>query len=68
MERPGFEPPLCAQSTNRSLYAIYSQMPMDNRALFHRRMTINVDSQPCDNRINALCPPELSLSPKLRRK
>jgi hypothetical protein len=39
MERPGFEPPLCAQSTNRSLYAIYSQIPVDNCALFHRRMT-----------------------------
>jgi hypothetical protein len=40
MERPGFEPPLCAMSTNRSLYAIYSQMPMDRYAILHRRMTI----------------------------
>jgi len=39
MERPGFEPPLCAMSTNRSLYAIYSQMPMDRYAILHRRMT-----------------------------
>lgn len=39
MERPGFEPPLCAPSTNRSLYAIYSQIPLDNCAAFHRRMT-----------------------------
>jgi hypothetical protein len=39
MERPGFEPPLCAMSTNRSLYAIYSQMPLDNCGRFHRRMT-----------------------------
>ena len=38
MERPGFEPPLCAMSTNRSLYAIYSQMPMDRYAILHRRM------------------------------
>jgi len=36
MERPGFEPPLCAMSTNRSLYAIYSQMPMDRYAILHR--------------------------------
>jgi hypothetical protein len=39
MERPGIEPPLCAQSTNRSLYAIYSQIPVDNRVTLHRRMT-----------------------------
>jgi hypothetical protein len=37
MERPGFEPPLCAQSTNRRLYAIYSQIPLDNCASLHRR-------------------------------
>jgi hypothetical protein len=34
MERPGFEPPLCAMSTNRRLYAIYSQIPLDNCAFF----------------------------------
>jgi hypothetical protein len=40
MEPPGsYELPLCAQSTNRRLYAIYSQTPMDNYGLFHRRMT-----------------------------
>jgi hypothetical protein len=39
MERPGIEPPLCAQSTNRSLYAIYSQIPVDNCVTLHRRMT-----------------------------
>ena len=39
MERPGFEPPLCAMSTNRSLYAIYSQIPLDKCAFLHRRMT-----------------------------
>jgi hypothetical protein len=39
MERPGIEPPLCATSTNRRLYAIYSQIPVDNCASLHRRMT-----------------------------
>lgn len=39
MERPELESPLCAQSTNRSLYAIYSQISVDKYALFHRRMT-----------------------------
>jgi len=34
MERPDFEPPLCALSTNRSLYAIYSQMSLDFYAFF----------------------------------
>jgi hypothetical protein len=41
MERPGFEPPLCAQSTNRSLYATYSQTLLDKCASLHRRMTIS---------------------------
>jgi hypothetical protein len=40
MERPGLtNNPLCAQSTNRSMYAIYSQKPLDKHAFFHRRMT-----------------------------
>ena len=42
MERPGFESPLCAKRTNRSLYAIYSQMPLDNCVIPYRRMT-NLD-------------------------
>jgi hypothetical protein len=45
MERPGFEPPLCAMSTNRSLYAICSQMPLDKHALLHRRMTTLLRSE-----------------------
>ena len=44
MERPGIEPPLCAQSTNRRLYAIYSQIPLDNCVTLHRRMTGDVDA------------------------
>jgi hypothetical protein len=55
MERPGFEPPLCAMSTNRSLYAIYSQMPMDRYAILHRRMTERTSWQeaerPTPNRV-----------------
>lgn len=39
MERPGFVSPLCATSTNRSLYAISSQIPLDKLDRFHRRMT-----------------------------
>lgn len=39
MERPGFESPLCAMSTNRSLYAIPSHIPLDFLTRFHRRMT-----------------------------
>ena len=42
MERPQFEPPSCAHSTNRSVSAIYSQIP-DNYALLHRRMTTKRD-------------------------
>jgi len=34
MERPEFEPPLCALSTNRSLYAIYPQSLLDTSAFF----------------------------------
>jgi hypothetical protein len=45
MERPGIEPPLCAQSTNRSLYAIYSQIPVDNCVTLHRRMTKEKQTQ-----------------------
>jgi hypothetical protein len=45
MERPGIEPPLCAQSTNRSLYAIYSQIPVDNCVTLHRRMTAERQTQ-----------------------
>jgi len=40
MERPGIEPPLCARSTNRRMYAICSHIPMDNCVTLHRRMTI----------------------------
>jgi hypothetical protein len=45
MERPGFEPPLCALSTNTSLYAIYSQIPVDNCVTLHRRMTAERQTQ-----------------------
>ncbi len=39
MERPGFESPLCALSTNRSLSATIRKLPLDRCAFFHRRMT-----------------------------
>ena len=36
MERPGFESPLCALSTNRSLSATIRKLPLDRCAFFHR--------------------------------
>jgi hypothetical protein len=39
MERPGSEPPCVPTSTNRRLYAIYSQIPVDRCVTLHRRMT-----------------------------
>ena len=56
MERPGFESPLCALSTNRSLSATIRKLPLDRCAFFHRRMTHLIFD--CGIRKSSQCKPQ----------